>query len=71
MSADRRPPNAYMWRGERRPFYQRWWLKLDTESGESLSFQVGVNNPWDTEHELHATGSSSSIATARSPRTTS
>jgi hypothetical protein len=57
MSTDRRVPNAFMWRGESRPFYQRWWLKFNTGSGETLSFQVGVNNPWDTEHRFHTTGS--------------
>ncbi len=57
MADDRRPPNAFMWRGERQPFYQRWWLKFNTDAGEALSLQVGINNPWDKDGELHTTGS--------------
>lgn len=57
MSAKARVPGAYMWRGDRQPFYQRWWLKFNLDSGECLSFQVGINNPWDEAGEFDATGS--------------
>ncbi len=44
-----RPPNAFMWKGEREPFYNRWWLKVVGPEGDVFSIQVVVNNPWDED----------------------
>lgn len=51
-----RPPNAFMWRGERRPFYNRWWLKINAPDGDAFSIQVVVINPWDEEGVHRYTG---------------
>ena len=51
-----RPPNAYMWAGEKRPFYNRWWLKFNAPDGDAYSIQVMINNPWDKEGLHHHTG---------------
>lgn len=55
IAPDVRPPNAFMWRGEATPFYNRWWLKANAEDGDAYSIQIVVNNPWDTEKTLENT----------------
>lgn len=56
LGTDRRPPNAYMWKGGEEPFYNRWWLKVNAADGDAYSLQIVVNNPWDTEGRYRLTG---------------
>lgn len=51
-----RPPNAYMWNGEEKPFYNRWWLKINSPGGDSYSIQATINNPWDKDRKYKHTG---------------
>lgn len=53
---DSRRPNAFMWDGKQTPFYNRWWLKINSPSGDSYSIQVMINNPWDKGGKYKYTG---------------
>lgn len=53
-SSDKRPPNSFMWKGQKTTFFNQWWLKFNSKDNECFSFMIGVNNPWDTEGKYHS-----------------